>query len=308
MSVFTSVVKRPLKRLRAFGPFNRAVTGVARAVVRMGHVESEFVIKHLIRVGVVSAPLPGGRTLTLWSKGDDWISNQVFWRGWDGYETETAGIFFRLATRARVTLDVGAYVGFYSLLAAHANPEGRVFAFEPSPVTFARLLKNVGMNRLQNVECAQAAVGAHAGDADFFFSTTEELPLTSTLAREFVGHYEDLGRLRVPVVTLDEFLAARSVEHVDLVKIDTETTEPAVLDGLAKTLDRDRPDIFCEVHADGGTEGAIEERLDRYGYRSYHLTPAGMIERRPADTNRRVWRNYLFTVRKSEELPAQPIR
>jgi hypothetical protein len=60
------------------------------------------------RVGHAAAQLPNGRTVHLWSRGDDWVSNQVFWRRWAGYEPETSPIFFRAAQRAAATIDVGA--------------------------------------------------------------------------------------------------------------------------------------------------------------------------------------------------------
>jgi FkbM family methyltransferase len=46
-----------------------------------------------------------------------------------------APLFWRLACKARVTLDIGAHVGYYSVLAGMANPAGTVFAFEPLPDT-----------------------------------------------------------------------------------------------------------------------------------------------------------------------------
>jgi hypothetical protein len=95
-------------------------------------------IKHLHRFGIVRSRLPHGRTLRLWSRGDDWIANQVHWRGWDGYEPETLPLFFRLAATARVTLDVGAHVGFFTLLAGHANPE-----VGSLPLSQCRLCTNV---------------------------------------------------------------------------------------------------------------------------------------------------------------------
>jgi hypothetical protein len=57
----------------------------------------EVAIKHLPRTGPVRSRLPNGEVLRLWSRGDDWISNQVFWRGWSGYEPETTPLFFELA-------------------------------------------------------------------------------------------------------------------------------------------------------------------------------------------------------------------
>jgi len=59
--------------------------------------------------------------------------------------------WFHLAARAGIVLDVGAHVGFYALLAAHANPKGRVFAFEPHPSVYGRLIRNLSLNGVENV-------------------------------------------------------------------------------------------------------------------------------------------------------------
>src|SRR5580693_402829 len=142
-----------LKALRTSQPFNWLTTSSLRAGLDLMGVRSEIVIKHLHRVGPVGCKLPNKRKLRFWSRGDDWVSNQVYWRGWRGYEPETTPLFFRLATGANVTIDVGAHVGFYALLAAHANPAGHVVAFEPMPAIHARLARNVRMNGLANVTC-----------------------------------------------------------------------------------------------------------------------------------------------------------
>src|SRR5262245_6348395 len=124
-------LKTALRRIRGSQPLNMISTSVMATAFAVTRTRSEFVCKHLPRVGTVRRRLPNGGTLSLWSRGDDWVSNQIYWRGWDGYEPETASLFFRLATRAAVTLDVGAYVGYYTLIAAHANPNGVVHVFEP---------------------------------------------------------------------------------------------------------------------------------------------------------------------------------
>src|SRR5262249_9733803 len=155
-------VKSALKSLRASQPLNYVTTSLVLGALTATGSRSEFIVKHLHRVGTVRRRLPNGRTLSVWSRGDDWVSNQIYWKGWDGYEPETAPFFFKLATQAAVTFDVGAYVGYYTLIAAHANPDGRVHAFEPMPVIHERLLNNIRLNELTNVECVPSAVG----DAD----------------------------------------------------------------------------------------------------------------------------------------------
>jgi len=77
-------------------------------------------------------------------------------------------VFLQLATSARVILDVGAYVGFYTVLAALTNPSAQVYAFEPHPNAYERLLRNVQINHLANVECRRVAVGESEGASQLF--------------------------------------------------------------------------------------------------------------------------------------------
>jgi FkbM family methyltransferase len=257
-------------------------------------------VRHLHRVGHVEARLPNGHALRLWSRGDDWVSNQVFWRGWAGYEPETARLFFRLAEGARITLDVGAFVGYYSLLAAHANPEGRVFAFEPLPGPRQRLLHHLALNRLTRVECVAAAAGADDGDAQLFH-VPEELPTSSSLSREFMAGARELNHLRVPVRALDRFLAEAGLEGVDLVKIDTESTELDVLRGLVRTLEYERPFVLCEVLQGRSNPRGLSDLLRPHSYRYYLLTGQGPIPKAVIEGDP-VWLNYLF-VPPGRELP-----
>jgi FkbM family methyltransferase len=286
-------VKIALKLLRSSQPFNYLTTSVARGALSPIGLRSAFVVKHLHRVGTVQRRLPNGRTLSLWSRGDDWVSNQVYWKGWDGYEPETAPVFFELATRAAVTIDVGAYVGYYTLIAAHANPAGRVHAFEPLPRIHERLLRNIELNRLDNVLCIACAVGDTDGEAQFYH-VPAGLPSSSSLSLDFMRSSGEFVSSTVPVVTLDRYVADRDIPKVDLLKIDTETTECQVLRGMRTTLERDRPDILCEVLRGRGTEEALEETLGPLGYHYYHLTPQGPMQRDHIAGDP-VWLNYLFS-------------
>lgn len=290
----SGILKGVLKSLRVSQPFNCLATGAVRSILQVTGFRSERVIKHLHRVGQVQSRLPNGRTIRLWSRGDDWISNQVYWRGWAGYEAETVPLFFRLASRSQFTLDVGAHVGFFTLLAGHANPEGRVCAFEPMPAVYERLMYNVALNRLSNVECVASAVGDMNGHAEFYH-VADGLPSSSSLSREFMSSAGGtLCCSKLPVLTLDRFLREQAPGRVDLMKIDTESTEPQVLRGMAAALVRDRPAIFCEVLPGRGSERPLEDILRPLGYRYYLLTPDGP-ERRERIEGHPAWLNYLFS-------------
>src|SRR5215831_9799193 len=111
-------LKIAIKRLRSSQPFNAIVTSASRSALALVGGSRDFVVSHLPRVGLVETALPNGAMLRLWSEGDDGVSNQMFWRGWDAHEPEVARLFYPLALESRVTLDVGAFIGTYSLVAA----------------------------------------------------------------------------------------------------------------------------------------------------------------------------------------------
>ena len=291
--------KVPLLALRAWPPVNLAATSFGRLLVRTAGVDDTFLVRHLPRVGLVETTLPDGRVLKLWSHGDEHIPNLVYWRGWSGYEPETTPVFYRLAREARTVLDVGAYVGFHSVLAGLANPRGRVHGFEPLPAAFARLESNVALNRLHNVQCESFAAADYEGRAELM--TEPGLPTSSTLAPGFLPPSDRRSAVEVAVRPLDRYVQERGLAGIDLVKIDTETTEPAVVRGLSRTLERDRPDIVCEVLSGQGTGPALEAALRPLGYRFYLLTPAGP-EPVPALSGHPRWLNHLLTARPAEDL------
>jgi len=292
-------IRALVKRLRATQPLNWIVTSGIKALLQAARKESESIIQHVHRVGLVRSKLPNGRALKLWSRADDWVSNQVFWRGWGGYEPETVPLFFRLASRSRVTLDVGAYVGFYSLLAAHANRAGKVYAFEPLDDVRERLQKNIELNELSNVQVFNNAVGAVDGAAEFF-STATNMPCSSSLSYDFMKSAEGVYGVPVSVITLDKFVIENNIPGVDLVKIDTESTEPDVLQGMVETLTRDQPFIICEVLG-RGSESKLEEVLRPLGYNFYLLTPDGPVLRDHI-AGHPAWLNYLFTPLSPDEV------
>lgn len=227
------------------------------------------------------------------SRGDDGVASTIYWHGWAGYEPETATPFLKLATSARVTLDIGAHVGYFTLLAAQANPAGRIYAFEPLPRVFERLTANVRLNGINNVTCEPMAMGNEKGHAEFFH-VKNRIPSSSSLSQRFMTSIvpsDQLTSSPVEVTQIDDFVDANGLV-VDLIKLDTETTEDSVLQGAVRTLSRDHPLIVCEV-----LEQAIGREIERIlrplGYEWFRLTPDGEIwcEHLTPDKH---WRNFLF--------------
>ena len=294
-------LKEVLKRVRASQPLNRLTTSALKGLFDATGRRSEFVIKHLPRTGITPIRLPDGQVLKLDASGDDWIPTQLFWRGWEGYDPESTALFYRLARGAAAIFDVGAHVGFFTLLAAHANPAARVCAFEPMARIFKRLEHNVALNGLKNVRCLCAAVGASEGMAEFYFPDEAE-PVSSSLRSDMLLASLPTDTVRhvpVAVVTLDAVAEREQIARVGLIKLDTERTEHEVLAGAHEVLTRDRPEIICEVWPDAGNRQQLEAILRPLDYRFYQLLPEGPVARTEIVGSERGL-NYLFTVRPRE--------
>ena len=119
------------------------------------------------------------------------------------------------------------------------------------------------------------------------------MTFTASLSREFMNWQPAWSSSMVDVTTGDKFVAENDLPRVDLLKIDTESTEPQVLAGMLKTIERDRPQIICEVLPDL-TETRIEELLSPLGYSFYRITDRGLV-RQESITGDLIFRNYLFS-------------
>jgi FkbM family methyltransferase len=136
------------------------------------------------------------------------------------------------ALRPGMTIvDVGAHIGFYTLLAASkVAPNGRVFAFEPDPLLFRLLLKNIESNCLQGVVAAvDRAVSDGRLSCAPFFQVPADVARTGGSLSPAPGFACDV--IPVDTISLDEFFADKP-STVDLVKIDTEGWEKRVLNGM----------------------------------------------------------------------------
>lgn len=187
------------------------------------------------------------------------------------YEPETLGPLVTLGRRARTFLDIGAQAGVYSMVVASANPDVDVFAFEADPTSVAIVLDNSCRNAARpgvgSVHVCAAAVDATTSLATFHLAGGN-----SSLNRGFRSNTQEL---LCPTVSIDEFLVAVGHEApIDLVKIDTESTEPAVLRGMVATIERWRPVIAIEVLR-GRTEAELDRFLAESNYRALWLRPDG---------------------------------
>lgn len=173
-------------------------------------------------------------------RGKKWVSGageHGYWLG--SYEIQKRMAFEREISPGSVVYDIGANVGYFSLLAAVlAGREGKVYAFEPLPRNVHYLRQHVALNHLENtIEVIDAAVSDREGEAHFDFGASTAM-----------GHLADSGDLSVQMVCLDRMLEKGELRPPDYMKVDVEGAEYSVLVGAHHILENHRPVLFMDTH------------------------------------------------------------
>lgn len=158
------------------------------------------------------------------------------------YEQEVTALFMRLLKESMTVIDLGAHLGYYTLLASHrVGPQGAVYAFEPDPNFFPLLVGNVEANACSNVTTIQKAISNKTGEVELWCETNAGGSNLYTPTGSFAN-----STATVETTTLDEFFGERGWPSVDLVKIDIEGAETAALEGMRALSDRN-PDLSLVV-------------------------------------------------------------
>ena len=151
--------------------------------------------------------------------------------GPEGLEPGTRRVLSKLLVPGTTFVDVGAHIGLLTLAGARAvGASGKVLAIEPVPLCFELLQRSLTINGLaERVEGKCQAVGAHHARCKFF--VRDVLGHSSLTRGEFAA---DGDEIEVSVAPLDELV--RPSERVDLIKIDVEGAELAVLEGMTRVI------------------------------------------------------------------------
>lgn len=181
-------------------------------------------------------------------------------------EPEVQAALQKYLRSGMIFYDVGANIGFFSLLAARlVGPDGRVVAFEADPEIAARLREHAARNDGPNITVEEKAVWSSA--APVFFARAD----SSLSPDRGLGHVVTGGaaegsheNVRVETVVLDEY--ATSICVPDFIKCDVEGAEVEVFRGAQKILMESKPMILCEMHGEEKRQTLLEE-FNRLGYR-----------------------------------------
>lgn len=174
-----------------------------------------------------------------------------------------------------VIFDLGANIGLYSLVFA-ANRSRRVYSFEPFDKALVYLRDNIRLNQLTNVEIHPIVLSDGEGVCRFSLDTVTQS--TSHISAEGEAGIE------LPCADLDSYMDKLNLPMPDLIKMDVEEADEAVLRGMKRLLHKRRTFIFVEGGLRDGTGriAAIDYLLG-FGYSIWNLDLTRTLDSKTAE-------------------------
>ncbi|SDI27716.1 methyltransferase, FkbM family [Pseudomonas flavescens] len=218
--------------------------------------------------------------------------------GFGSYENDETAFLKSVFGEGEVFLDVGANLGWYSLVLGRQCPQGRIFAFEPIPSTVAVLERNIRLNRLTNVEPVAMGLFDRQDELGFFFAEDVSGATSLKMAGQDRGR-APVREVRCRTTTLDAFCASRALQP-SLIKIDVEGAELMVVQGGERTLQA-TPIILVELlrkwsRVFGYHPNDVFTHLAGHGYQAWAFVGdgSGKLQACAAVTEQTVQTNFVF--------------
>jgi FkbM family methyltransferase len=209
----------------------------------------------------------------------------LFLKGWGNYNLDKI-VFLSLIEDKDVVFDVGANVGYHTLLFSHiVGKEGAVHAFEPVPKTFAILSQFVAeQSHYRNVRLNTAAVGDSHSQAEIHVPGNDlgQASLLKHKSGSWSGSNETTSYI-TEVITIDDYVKEHSLSKLDFLKLDIEGYELLCLKGAAETLSKFMPLLYIEICSDwlldfGYRPMDIVTFLQDLGYTRHYLVRDGITK------------------------------
>ncbi len=220
--------------------------------------------------------LPNGLLMEV--SANDHIEKYLFWYG--AYEKKEVTTMQALLTADSVVVDIGANIGYYSLMAAEKVTAGRIYSFEPVTKNLGKIERNISLNKFTVIHPIQTAISNVSGSTTIYISADDNSGMSGLrTAENFSGQSET-----VKCLTLDEAVIEYNLPKINLIKIDVEGSEVNVLKGMMKIITEQKPIILIEVLA--VTLSMYNEQIETIyktlfanKYISYKVTSINVLER-----------------------------
>jgi FkbM family methyltransferase len=217
---------------------------------------------------VVASPWPGVHFETDLA---DRIQRQM-WAG--TYEPHVRACFDALIDPGDVYFDVGGHIGYHAVAAANrVGSAGRIFAFEADPAMYQRLARN--LKQFPWAQATHAAVWDHSGTLTFSRSPVAQESGWGTLTE--VRDFGNGEHLEVRAISLDDWCRDAHVTRWDVMKLDAEGSELAVLQGAQNALAKFLPIMMIEINGillkeAGISPAQVADFLTARSYRLFSLS------------------------------------
>lgn len=222
---------------------------------------------HFISVGDNIA----NKSFKLFLREDSFMENVILEKGIYGdWEKESLKIWSHLSKIANVIIDIGANTGIFSMLAQNNNPNAKVIAIEPVDINFEVLSKNISQNKFP-VIAEKIALSDKEGTAKMFMLKDRLNYMTSVNDDRYAnaphvkGNHE-VVEIEVPIKPFSFVFEKNQLNKIDLIKIDVEGHEFAVLHSMLPYLEEYKPTILIEIIGDENAI-ALNEMFKNLNYK-----------------------------------------
>jgi FkbM family methyltransferase len=178
----------------------------------------------------------------MWLMPKDHIQQQLFWYGY--YDKPLGNLLKKIIKPGDVFMDIGANIGYFSMLAAIKEPSANVIAFEPAIANFEKLSQNIVLNKFRNIQTVKAAAGEFNEEKILYLSAEDNMGMNSFEQPEnYSGKKE-----KVKVVRMDDWFRQSGLSRINIIKMDTEGSELSVLNGMKEILMKFKPLLIIEIN------------------------------------------------------------
>jgi FkbM family methyltransferase len=187
------------------------------------------------------------------------IQQQLFWYGY--YEKELGDLLKKMLRSNDVFIDIGANIGYFSLLSASISPSVKVISFEPVKDLFEKMNENFSINDNKNIVAINVAVGEMNEQRELYLSAPDNLGMSSFYQPEnYSGRNE-----KVEVIAFDDWFKKSGLTKIDLIKLDIEGNELAALKGMSAVLENQKPALIVEINPETLSQFGLKP-LDIFNY------------------------------------------
>jgi FkbM family methyltransferase len=279
-------MKKTLKIIYESIPFKLQIYNLLRKFIRLPH----HLHQYLYFTGVFKTYI-NDRYFLMKNYGYQFhVENEYFWGGIsNGWEKVSTKIWLALSKNTDSILDIGANTGCFSLISKTVNPTTQIHCFEPLPGVLEKLRLNISLNNY-DINIHPYALSNFNGNAKVYPTSLDHV--YSVTVNKNLFENAQVHEQVIEVRKLADVIRENNITKIDLMKIDVETHEVEVLEGMGEYLSKFQPDMLIEVQTDE-IASSIEKMIEGMGYIYFNIDEEHGV-RKVDRLVKSDWLNYLI--------------